>query len=70
MYAFLRKQLTVFLVGFIVAFVVYLFVRFDPDKVLLGVVISAVVGVVANVGVAMLERQFPDRGDGGPPPAR
>ena len=45
MYAFLRKQLTVFLVGFVVAFVVYLCVRFVADKVLLGIVISAGVGV-------------------------
>ncbi len=67
MYAFLRKQLTVFLVGFVVAFVVYLFVRFDADKVLLGVVISAVVGIAFNFGIVMLERQFPDKGDGSPP---
>lgn len=69
MYAFFRKQLTIFLVGFVVAFVVYLFVRFDPDKVLLGVVISAVVGVALNFGVAVLERQFPDKGDGSTPPS-
>ena len=61
MYQFFRKQLTIFLVGFVVAFIIYLFVRFDVDKVVLGVVIAAVVGVVGNIGLYFLEKQFPEQ---------
>lgn len=60
MYAFLRKELTVFLVGFVIAFVIYLFVRFDPNKVLVGLGVSAVAGVALMIALALLERQFPE----------
>ncbi len=60
MYAFLRKELTVFLIGFVIAFVIYLFVRFDPNKVLVGVGVSAAAGVALMIALALLERQFPD----------
>lgn len=40
-----------FSLGFIVAFVAYLFIRWDPDKVFVGVGIAATVGVLVVVGV-------------------
>ncbi|HEX6030265.1 MAG TPA: hypothetical protein VFY90_02460 [Tepidiformaceae bacterium] len=49
-----------FSLGFIVAFVIYLFVRWDADQVLLGVVISAVVGVVLAIAIFFLQRRFPE----------
>lgn len=61
MNTFLRRQLLYFLVGFLIAFIIYLFVRFDPDEVLLGVVISAVVGVVVSGVFVFLHRRFPDQ---------
>ena len=60
---FVRKQLTYFLAGFVIAFVLYLFVRFDFDKIILGLVIGAVAGVALCFGVAALERRFPDEPD-------
>jgi cell division protein FtsW (lipid II flippase) len=60
---FVRKQLTYFLIGFVISFVIYLFARFDSDKVILGVVIGAFVGIGLCVGIALLERQFPDEPD-------
>jgi multisubunit Na+/H+ antiporter MnhE subunit len=58
---FFRKQLTIFLVGFVIAFVIYLFVRFNSADVILGVVIAAGVGVLGNVGLHMLARRFPEQ---------
>lgn len=57
---FLRRQLTLFLVGFVVAFVIYLFVRFDADKILLGVVIGFVAGIALCIALIVLQRRFPD----------
>ena len=57
---FVRKQLTYFLAGFVIAFVLYLFIRIDFDKIILGVVIGAVAGVALCFAVAALERRFPD----------
>jgi hypothetical protein len=66
MWTFLRKQALYFLVGFVITFVIYLFVRFDADKVLLGVSIGALGGVGLSIVLFMLERRFPDQS---PPPA-
>ena len=66
MWSFLRRQLNYFLIGFVVTFVIYLFIRFDPDKVFLGVVLGAIGGTVLSGGLFMLERRFPDQA---PPPA-
>jgi len=60
MWTFLRRQFTYFLIGFIVTFVIYLFVRFDADQVVLGVVIGAVGGAVLAIALFLLERRFPD----------
>ncbi|MFN0095496.1 MAG: hypothetical protein ACKVVT_12075 [Dehalococcoidia bacterium] len=62
---FLRRQLTYFLIGFIVAFIVYLFVRFDADSILLGVFVSFIAGVAVCGAVLFLERRFPDSGKDG-----
>jgi cell division protein FtsW (lipid II flippase) len=63
MWSFLRRQALYFLVGFVVSFIIYLFVRFDFDKIILGVVIGAGVGLAVSIGVFMLERRFPDRSE-------
>jgi hypothetical protein len=62
---FVRKQLTIFLVGFVVAFIIYLFVRFNVDQVVLGVVIGAGAGLALNVTLYLLERRFPEQIPGG-----
>ena len=43
----LRTHLNVALIGFVVTFVIYLFVRFDTDKIVTGLVIAGVGGGVA-----------------------
>lgn len=60
MWHFLRRQLTYFLVGFVITFVIYLFVRFNADAVLLGLVIGAVGGLALAAALFWLERRFPD----------
>jgi cell division protein FtsW (lipid II flippase) len=60
MWSFFRRQLNYFLIGFIIAFVIYLFIRYDADDILLGVVIGAVAGVALSIGLYLLERRFPE----------
>ena len=60
MWHYLRRMLSVFLIGFVIAFVLYLFVRFDADDVIVGMVIGAAAGLVLSIAVAFLERRFPD----------
>lgn len=55
---FFRRQLTYFLGGFVAAFVLYLFIRFSADAVLLGMVIGAASGVATCIIIAYLERRF------------
>lgn len=61
MWAFIRRQALYFLAGFVVAFVIYLFIQFNNDDVLLGIAISAVVGVVVSVIFWWLERRFEEK---------
>jgi mannose/fructose/N-acetylgalactosamine-specific phosphotransferase system component IIC len=61
MWSFLRRQFLYFLIGFVLTFVIYLFVRFDADKVLLGVAIGAVGGILAAIVLFALERRFPEQ---------
>jgi len=58
MWAFFRRQALYFLVGFVVAFIVYLFVRFNADAVVLGIFISVGAGVATSIFLWWLERQF------------
>lgn len=58
MFKALRRYLNAALIGFIVTFVVYLFVRFDPDKIVLGIVISLIGATVALIGYIYLDRKF------------
>ena len=62
MWSFLRRQLNYFLIGFVVGFVIYLFLRYDADDILLGIVIGAVTGLALSIALFALERRFPDRG--------
>jgi hypothetical protein len=59
MWQFLRRQLLYFLVGFVVTFIIYLFVRFSADAVMLGVAIGIVGGAATAIGLFALERRFP-----------
>ncbi|MCA9821765.1 MAG: hypothetical protein R3C29_10440 [Dehalococcoidia bacterium] len=61
MWSFLRRQFLYFLVGFVITFVIYLFVRFDADRVILGVGIGAIGGMAVAVVLFMLERRFPEQ---------
>jgi membrane associated rhomboid family serine protease len=61
MWRFLRREFLYFLVGFVATFVVYLFIRFDADKVLLGVAIGAIGGILLAILIFVLERRFPER---------
>jgi hypothetical protein len=54
----LRRYLNAAFIGFIITFVIYLFVRFDPDKVVLGIVISLVGSVLALLVYVYLDRKF------------
>lgn len=60
MWTFLRRQLNYFLIGFIISFIVYLFIRFDADAVLMGVVIGVVGGAVLSTALFYLQRRFPE----------
>ena len=54
----LRRYLNAALIGFIVTFVIYLFVRFDPDKIVLGIVIALVGAAVALTAYVYLDRKL------------
>ncbi|MDA1002966.1 MAG: hypothetical protein O3B31_06405 [Chloroflexi bacterium] len=55
----IRQIAFYFLIGFTVAFVAYLFIRFDADQVLFGMLIGAVAGVAVAAFLLWLERRFP-----------
>lgn len=61
MWAFVRRQALYFLVGFVIAFVIYLFIQFNNDDVLLGLAISAVAGIVVSALLWWLERRFEEK---------
>ncbi len=61
MYQFLRKQAAIFLAGFLVAFIVYLFWKLSGEELLTGVLIGVGGGLVLAVGLYLLERQFPEQ---------
>lgn len=61
MWSFLRREFLYFLVGFVATFIVYLFIRFDPDEVLLGVAIASVGGIILAIVLFYLERKFPEK---------
>jgi hypothetical protein len=54
----LRRYLNAALIGFIITFVIYLFVRFDPDKIVLGIVISLIGSAAALVVYIYLSKKF------------
>lgn len=61
MWAFVRRLALYFLVGFLIAFMVYLFIRFETDAVLLGVAISAGAGIALAAILWWLERRYDDQ---------
>ncbi len=63
MWTALRRYTNYFLIGFVVAFVIYLFIRYDADEILVGMIIGAGVGIVLCLVIFILERRFPERTD-------
>jgi cell division protein FtsW (lipid II flippase) len=63
MWSFLRRRLLWFLIGFVIAFLVYLFIRYNVDQIVLGMVIAAGGGLGLTVVIFYLERRFPDKKD-------
>lgn len=59
----MRRFWGFFLIGFIITFVIYLFVRYDADQILLGIVIAVGGGVLLAAAIFALERRFPERRD-------
>jgi hypothetical protein len=70
MYQFLRKQVAIFLAGFLIAFIVYLFWKLTSEELLIGVLIGGGGGLVLTVGLYLLERQFPEQIPGSNEPPR
>lgn len=66
-WTFLRKQLLTVLIGFVIAFVIYLFIRFDTVKVLQGLAIGLAAGIALAIVLFFLERRFPERSHTGTP---
>jgi hypothetical protein len=62
MFSFLRRAFEYFLIGFVITFVIYLFVKLDPEEVVLGAAISAAGGVAVASAIIALSRRFPDQG--------
>ena len=54
----LRPYVNAFLLGFIVTFIAFLFLRFNASDVVLGVVIGAMGGALALVLYGYLNRKF------------
>ena len=48
------------MIGFIITFVVYLYIKLDTDDLVLGLIIAAAGGVALAVGLFLLGRRFPD----------
>ncbi|MBE7518978.1 MAG: hypothetical protein HS107_06990 [Thermoflexaceae bacterium] len=62
MWTFLRRQSLYFLVGFIVSFVIYLFIKIGANDVLWGLAVGAGGGLVVSIAFFLLERKFPESG--------
>ncbi len=60
MWTFLRRESRFFTIGFIVTFIVTLFIRFDPTDVLTSIAIGAAGGLILAIVLWYLERKFPD----------
>jgi multisubunit Na+/H+ antiporter MnhC subunit len=58
MFRALRPYLNAFLIGFILTFVIYLFIRFNASDIVLGMVIAAVGGAALLVAYVYLDRKF------------
>jgi multisubunit Na+/H+ antiporter MnhC subunit len=58
MFRALRPYLNAFLIGFILTFVIYLFIRFNASDIVLGMVIAAVGGAALLVVYIYLDRKF------------
>jgi hypothetical protein len=63
MWTTLQQFWRYFSIGFIIAFVIYLFVRWDADQVILGMVISAVVGLALGIALLFLQHRYPEPGE-------
>lgn len=64
----IRRGTISFLTGFVVTFLIYLFVRFNADQVMLGMVIGTVGGVTTAVAVIYLFRKLAEEDAATTPP--
>jgi uncharacterized membrane protein len=54
----LRRYLNAALIGFIITFVIYLFIRFDADKIFTGIVIAIMGAIAALVLYIYLDKKL------------
>ena len=60
MWTFLRRQVRIFMIGFIVASIVTLFIVAERNEILWTVIVGAAGGAGLVVVLYFLERRFPD----------
>lgn len=63
MMAWIRREALYVLSGFVVTFLIYLFIVFDADKVTRGMGIGLLGGAGVAILIFVLERWIPGRGD-------
>ena len=63
MMAWIRREALYVLSGFVVTFLIYLFIVFDADKVMRGMGIGLLGGAGVAILIFVLERWVPGRGN-------
>ena len=63
MFAWIRREALYVLSGFVVTFLIYLFIVFDTDEVLRGMGIGLLGGAGVAILIFVLDRWMPGRGD-------
>jgi hypothetical protein len=58
--SFFRRAREYFMIGFIITFIVYLYIKLDGDDLLLGIIIAAAGGIALAVALFILGSRFPD----------
>lgn len=69
MLAFLRREALYLVGGFIVVFIIYLYITFDPSKVTQGLLIGLAGGVATAILIFLLDKVFPGRRADRKPPS-
>lgn len=61
MWSYLRRMTQFFLAGFVITFLVYLFIRIGTSEVVYGALISVAGGIILCLAITLLERRFPEQ---------